>query len=166
MLCSCNCWCNSHRLAKSSPAFMKCVFRQRRPTRRSARRASAAIFTLMTVPRAGLFVCRLHCASTCWPMNLGSSLRDLWPVGWDLDLSCTWDRKKAGPHPLPFWEMMHCTFSTIAPCRLTQAFRAPGCVTSATSYCVFWSDAQLYNKIQFMYMCGVITVRQTGSCCA
>lgn len=77
------------------------------------------------------------------------TLAALWRIcglGGDLDLSCTWDRKTRVHTLFLFLEMMHYTYSAIAPCGLTQAFRALGCVTSATSYCVFWSAAQLYTQ--------------------
>lgn len=86
-------------------------------TRRLARR-SAAMFTLMTVLRAGLFVCRSLCAFTWWPLNPRSSEKDLLPVG--VDLSLTWI-VNTGPHPGFVVAVMHGALIAVLPGWLTQA---------------------------------------------
>lgn len=48
---------------------------------------------------------------------------------------------------------MHAILSSIAPCGLTQAIRAPGCVTLAKSYC------SLYQGFAALYKCTPRTTR-------
>lgn len=96
-----------------------------------ARQMSAAIFTLMTVRRVGLFVCRLHCAFTCWPLNPCYSVKDLWPIG--VDLSLNWDYKyESAPFPLhsKTWQTpQYCTMWAESGCHwVVQSWPRNHCV--------------------------------------
>lgn len=160
MLWSINCWCNSHRLAGHQHLWNVHLSRE---TPSGTNEQSVVYLDDYTEGWSVCLQITLHIYMlTCEPRQLSE---DLWPG------KGTWTNHLPGtvnavPHPLPVGEVMHAIFSSIAPCGLTQAIRAPGCVTLSKSYC------SLYQGFAALHKCtpkttrySVVTVCETNKYC-